>query len=225
MLDRLFGKDKEEVKPTPTWEIDKSFSFCYGHRVWSQELKEEYCATGDAHCACRHLHGHEGLLHVFLEGGELERGMVTDFKHLGWLKNFLDGVIDHKFILDLNDPWFVNIINAEPIYDVDGDKELLGVLARQPLNTTEDQVLSVVPMRVPGTEHLAGWTLDVEHLSGPEREFFEGFFLVNFLPTSENLCKWIFDCINEKMSKINVRVSRVTWNETPKSRASYINPE
>ena len=224
MLDRLFGKDKEEVKPTPKWEIDKCFSFCYGHRVWSQELKEDYCATGDTLCKCRALHGHEGLLHVFLEGTELTRGMVTDFKHLGWLKNFLDGVIDHKFILDLNDPWFINIINAEPRFHKDTD-ELVGLLPRQPMNTTDLNFLETVPMYVPGTEHLAGWTLDVEHLSGPEQEFFEGFFLVNFIPTSENLCKWIFDCINEKMSKINIRVSRVTWNETPKSRASYNNPE
>ena len=96
--------------PTPTpknyhevWKIDKQFSFCYGHRVWSQKLHGEYCESGDTSCKCRHIHGHEGLVHLFLEAGELERGMVTDFKHLGWLKNFLDDNLDHKFIIDLNE--------------------------------------------------------------------------------------------------------------------------
>ena len=78
------------------WVIDKQFSFCYSHRVWSQELKEDFCATGDNQCKCRHWHGHEGLVHVFLEGDTLERGMVTDFKHLGWLKNFLDDQVNDQ---------------------------------------------------------------------------------------------------------------------------------
>jgi 6-pyruvoyltetrahydropterin/6-carboxytetrahydropterin synthase len=58
------------------WVIDKQFSFCYGHRVWSQKLVAEYCETGDTACKCRHLHGHEGLVHVFLEGDTL--GLVEE---------------------------------------------------------------------------------------------------------------------------------------------------
>ena len=79
----------------------------------------------------------------------------------------------------------------------------------------------MVPAVVPGTEHHAGYSLDVSALDGPEREFFEGFFLVNFLPTSENLSRWLFDCVDAKMSLIDVRVERLDWFETPRSRASY----
>ena len=86
------------------WTIDKSFDWCYGHRVWSQELNEKFTADGDTCLACRQLHGHQGKLKVMLEGDELERGMVTDFKHLGWMKNFIDDVLDHKFIMYINDP-------------------------------------------------------------------------------------------------------------------------
>ena len=68
---------------------------------------------------------------------------------------------------------------------------------------------------------LAGYNLDVSLLSGPEEEFYEGFFIVDFLPTSENLSKYLYDVAHAKMSKIDVKVARVDWFETPKSRSSY----
>lgn len=214
-------------KPTGSqrWLIDKQFSFCYGHRVWSQMLIGDYCESGDACCKCRHLHGHEGLVHVFLEADQLERGMVTDFKHLGWLKNFLDNYVDHKFVLDLSDPWFINIINAEPIYEMSAERskgsQLRCLIPRQPLNTSNEEELLVDRVYVPGTNLLAGYTINVSKLSGPEQEFFEGFFLVDFLPTSENLSKWLFECVDAKMKLINVKTKRIDWFETPKSRSSY----
>lgn len=179
------------------WTIDKQFSFCYGHRVWSQKLVSEFCESGDTHCACRHLHGHEGLVHVFLEGETLERGMVTDFKHLGWLKNFLDDNLDHKFVIDKNDPLYGRIVG--------NDTKLL-------------------PVCVPGTDVCVGWEVDVNaHVFGSEPlyEMMEGFFVVDFVPTSENFCKWLFDLISYKMAQLGIKVSRVDWFETPKSRSSY----
>jgi 6-pyruvoyltetrahydropterin/6-carboxytetrahydropterin synthase len=151
--------------------------------------------------------------------------MVTDFKHLGWLKNFLDNYIDHKFVIDLNDPWFVNIVNAEPIYETSAEKpkgsQLRCLIPRQPLNTSDQEELLVERVYVPGTNLLVGYTIDVSKLSGPEQEFFEGFFLVNFLPTSENLSKWLFTCVDAKMKLIDVKTKRIDWFETPKSRSSY----
>ncbi|RLD76977.1 MAG: hypothetical protein DRJ15_14400 [Bacteroidetes bacterium] len=93
------------------WEISKTFSFDFGHRVFSQTLNTEFSIDGL--CACRFMHGHTGTVGVYLEGGELTKGMVTDFKHLNWFKKFVDDYLDHKFILSLNDPWFVNIVNAK----------------------------------------------------------------------------------------------------------------
>lgn len=212
-------KRSKKVEPTKRWMIDKQFDFCYGHRVWSQQLNADYCATGDACTKCRHLHGHQGEIHVFLEAPELERGMVTDFKHLGWFKNFIDDHLDHKFIIDLSDPWFANILNAVPVYNVTGEVTALTTVL--PMNTKEDQDIKTIPVVVPGTDYQAGYALDVSDMKGPEQEFYEGFFLVNFLPTSENLTKWMYECVEAKMSLINVHVTKVTLNETPKSRAEY----
>lgn len=200
-----------------TWVIDKQFEFCYGHRVWSQQLEAEFCETGDVNCKCRFLHGHEGLVHVFLEGDELTRGMVTDFKHLGWLKNFINSNIDHKFMVDINDPYFEKIINGKLVRGLDGQLVSLHIK----LDDNTHKVLPLIAVYVPETSHLAGYNLDVAQLEGCDREFYEGFFLVNFLPTSENLSKWIFDCVSVKMQRLGVKVSQIDWFETPKSRSSY----
>lgn len=194
-----------------TWVIDKQFSFCYGHRVWSQKLEEEYCQTGDTSCKCRHLHGHEGLVHVFLEGTELERGMVTDFKHLGWLKNFIDDNIDHKFIIDSRDPMFNQMIIETMRPHVETHHAML------------EGFPQYIPVYVPGTDHVVGHTLNLKFIKPgtPEYEVLEGYFVVNFVPTSENLSKWLFDAVNAKMSKLGIRCSQLDWFETPKSRSSY----
>jgi len=99
--------------------IDKTFEFCYGHRVWTQKLNGEYAA--DLKCACRHLHGHEGKLQVFLESptGQLDpTGMVTDFRHTEWLKKWINENIDHQFVIDHHDPLFNQIV---------GDRKLVTV--------------------------------------------------------------------------------------------------
>ncbi len=218
---------------THKWLISKEFGFDYGHRVWSQTLNTEYSI--DNKCICRHLHGHRATVHIFLEGEELHQGMITDFKHLNWVKAFFDNNLDHKFILDQNDPWFENIINGklstaefvvskgQDEWPVEGCdlKDDFHIIRRPVLKIVGGRNLKLIPSYVPGTEHLGGYNLDVSDLEGPEQEFYEGFFIVDFLPTSENLSKWVFDCVKSKMDLIDVKVSRIDWFETPKSRSSY----
>lgn len=207
-----------------TWTIDKQFDFCYGHRVWSQKLNADYCESGDASCKCRHPHGHQGHVHIFLEGDTLERGMVTDFKHLGWMKNFLDDHLDHKFILDRNDPHFEKIADGK-LKTVEWAEETspgyTEIKDREAVMTDSGKTLLLEPVYIPGTDTIVGHTLNISALEGPEQEWYEGLFIVDFLPTSENLSAYLYNIASEKMSKIGVKVTRVDWFETPKSRSSY----
>lgn len=204
--------------PKPQWIIDKKFDFCYGHRVWSQKLNEDYCDVNDTSCKCRFLHGHQGEIRVFAETTELKDGMVVDFKMLGWFKNFIDNYLDHKFIIDVHDPWFSQILNAKPVFE-GGVLKLLS--ATQTLNTKDGRQLDLIPILSPGTDKVVGWIVDVEGMSGPEREFYEGFVIVSFIPTSEHLSEWLFDIASNKMSAINVTVTKVIFSETPTSHAEF----
>ena len=175
------------------WIIDKQFDFCYGHRVWSQSLEVEYSL--DDCLMCRHLHGHQGKIKVFLESAQLQNGMVTDFKHLNWFKAWLDGVLDHKFILDRSDPLFFDLMSHYCREDVMDETKFFA--------------------------HDEGyWTprLEVIAEAGEAlREKYAGMVVVDFVPTSENLSAWLFSIVAKRMKPLGVRVHSVQFWETPKS--------
>ena len=177
------------------WIIDKAFDFCYGHRVWSQSLNSEYSL--DSCLACRHLHGHQGKIKIFLSSNRLDRGMVTDFKHLNWFKAWLDAVLDHKFIIDRRDPLFFDLMS----HYVDSGGKM-----------DESKMIY---------DSLGYWIPDLSCIptDSPEAlvEKYEGMIVVDFVPTSENLTAWIYEIVKKRMSKLDVVVESVEFWETPKS--------
>jgi 6-pyruvoyltetrahydropterin/6-carboxytetrahydropterin synthase len=122
--------------------------------------------------------------------------MVTDFHHLNWFKKFINDNLDHKFIIDINDPLFETII---PHFKT--KKELI---------KHEDGFFT------PNLEIIKD---EKEHI----KELYEGYVIVNFVPTSENLSKWLLEIVQKKMKKIDVYVSHIEYYETPKSRSTYYN--
>ena len=172
------------------WQISKQFDFCYGHRVWSQELNTEFSL--DSCLMCRHLHGHQGKVLVHMESDKLQNGMVTDFKHLNWFKKFLDDTIDHKFIIDINDPLFSTLL---PHY-----------------KTKENLVVMDENYKIPNLTIVKDEDIHI-------KEMYEGFIIVNFVPTSENLSAWLLKIVEKKMALIDIKVSHLEYFETPKSRS------
>jgi len=170
--------------------ITKKFECDYGHRVHNQTLNKDY-SIDDA-CVCRHLHGHRMTVAISLEAEKLTDGMVTDFKHLNWFGKFIDDVIDHKFIIDKNDPLFETITGCS--------------VSQVKKATHSDTVYG---------------RFDYSENTDLENEFYESFVVVDFVPTSENLSLWFFRIAQAKMNKLGITVKRVTFNETPKSEAVY----
>ncbi|MEA1913878.1 MAG: 6-carboxytetrahydropterin synthase [Campylobacterota bacterium] len=171
------------------WEISKQFDFCYGHRVWSQTLNKELAL--DACLMCRHLHGHQGKIIVHLQSNTLNNGMVTDFKHLNWFKQFLDDTLDHKFIIDIHDPLYDTML---PHYN------------KSDLN------------RMPQGYYVPDLTLiknEPDHIM----ELYSGYVIVDFVPTSENLSAWLLTIVQDKMLPLGIEVSKVEYYETPKSKS------
>lgn len=176
--------------------IGKDFNFCFGHRVWSQQL--DRILSEDAEYKCRHLHGHEGIITVSLIAAELELGMVTDFTNLTWFKTFIDKFLDHKFIMDLDDPLRPHLLPAHDTFQID-DRE--GYIAY--------------------TEY-GFWTPNLAIVQSREmKELYGSYVIVPFIPTSENLSKWFFKIVEKRMTTKRVKVESVVFRESAKSFAKF----
>ena len=159
-----------------------------GHRVWSQRLDHPELSI-ETECACKHLHGHSYEAKVFVGANELDdTQMVVDFKNLNFMKKFLDEELDHKFMVDVNDPNF-DIITG-----------MSDNLAETPNFTNLGELLPSDDDRVQ------------LHRSS--------FVLVNFVPTSENICKYLKIYAQDRIGTV-ADVTAVELWETKKSHARY----
>ena len=169
--------------------IDKEFHWEMGHRVWAQKLDRPDLSI-DVSCHCRHLHGHSYSIKVFLGADELDQSqMVTDFKNLNFMKEFVDNVLDHKFMIDINDPNFELITGTQPP---------LAVNFTNFLNLGESE---------PSTNE----NVQLHRNS---------FVLVNFVPTSENICRYLTYYAQERIGNFANVVAVELW-ETKKSHCRY----
>lgn len=186
------------------YKIDKEFSCCYSHRVWSQSLNSLFSLTGT--CKCRRLHGHQMTLKIGLQAEKLHNGMVTDFNHLAWVKRIVDDVIDHRFIIDSHDP-MLKMIFPE-VYDY------------------SDCITDFKWYKMFDADKLEAKLaeLDPDYRS-VVLEKCSSMVMVDFLPTSENLCKWFYDIASEEMKEFadaeGFGVAYVEFWETPKSHCRY----
>lgn len=185
----------KNTNDTRLWTITKQFDFCYGHSVYTQSLNVEYSL--DDKCVCRHLHGHQGTVLVSMRSTKLDkRGFVCDFKELNWFKKWVDDTLDHKMIIDLNDPGISYIV---PIWEkVQAHLKDIGHGAKI---VNPDYFKTLTDTRL--------------------IELLEGFVFVEFVPTSENLSAWMFSIVDAKMSKIGVITDSIQFFETPKSQSVF----
>ena len=179
--------------------IDKQIDFCFGHRVWTQNLDAKFSI--DDLCKCRHVHGHQGTIKIGLEAKSLEKGMVTDFKHLNCIKKLVDEYFDHRFIIDQNDPLFYNMFPEV--------QECGLVWHESNLFATPDM----------------SYFKDVD-VASPIYEKLEGLVVVDFVPTSENLCKFLAILTDFTLTGLDgygtrFRLSHIDYWETPKSHCRY----
>lgn len=72
---------------------------------------------------CRHIHGHSASFEItFTAIKSDECGFAVDFGDLGWIKDCLDDIFDHKLILSSKDPF------AKPLEKMMTEHDLAEVL-------------------------------------------------------------------------------------------------
>ncbi len=106
------------------YEIVKTISFCYGHRLLN------YVGP------CAHLHGHNAKVDVHLASDKLDvRGMVVDFGDIkSEVKAWIDKHLDHTLLLCKDDPIRTSLDAANEKYyvmDVNPTAENIAALIYQ----------------------------------------------------------------------------------------------
>ena len=113
-------------------------------------------------------------------------------------------------IMDFNDPYLLNIV--APLDFVDSDFYLHIHCA--------DISVSQLSLAIIDDD-----VLREAALTPAEREVLEGLVVVDFVPTSENLAKFIFDWVSMRMAEHckeeEITVQSVVFEETPKSSSTY----
>jgi len=184
------------------YTIFKSFNIAYGHSVWKQRLNEQL--SEDCTLACRFQHGHNADVTIFVEAETLDdKGMVLDFKELGFVKRFLDTVVDHKMIIDIDDPMLTKFYPA---------LESLNIIQGESV----DKYLEFHEIG----NYFTIWPEWYVELSAREIEIYSGIIIVPFIPTAENLAKWVFEYTQEVLNGF-AKVKKVQLWETPKACAEY----
>jgi len=178
-----------------TFTIGKDIRWHMGHRVWTQNI-----ASNIAPNKCRHLHGHEYVLTVeFAISTAIDTvqsfDMVLDYTYYKLLKEFIDSIFDHRFLLDANDPildsdMFKSLTNyltkryslvfdlSEPVY-ID-----LNMNTIKPNITATKDVITF--LRQEKQKLLLAVCIATNDLvDSATAEFIESFVFVNFVPTAE----------------------------------------
>lgn len=134
--------------------------------------------------------------------------MVTDFKNLECIKVLVDDILDHKFIMDISDPLFDSLFNnssGSVIWDEYGigridESHIDAELKKLSLNEEDEDRYQA------------------------EKDKLEGLVVVDFVPTSENLCRMFATVAKTRLKSLfgeRVRVAYVDFWETPKSHCRF----
>lgn len=142
-------------------------------------------------CKCRWLHGHNGVIKVDLMKDELVRGMVLDYNELKFIKEFIDEFLDHRMIMDIHDPMLPMLVRCRR-------EELTAYADRYKFFKVKPDERALVTNEM--------------------KELYESLTIVHFVPTSENICKAIYEGLDAE----GIPVVKVSFKETDKTEAMYI---
>jgi 6-pyruvoyltetrahydropterin/6-carboxytetrahydropterin synthase len=216
------------------FEISKVIEFSAAHSVYSQKLNPKWAKN--TYPKCRRLpgHGHNYKLIVYLKSEKLDEArMVTDFGHLGWLKEFIDTCFDHKTIFGMDDPSLLFFLEKLGLIK-DGKFSLPNINGETPslkaIAVNKDyklQTFEFKEIEVSSLKEFHYLTFDNFKVNSTSKDadfyqrFLDGIALFNGSPTSENFARFFYYFVSKNVEPLGVECSKVSIFETEKSCATY----
>lgn len=187
------------------YTVEKTFEFDLAHRIHNQNLDDKFTEKKDPVLKCRRFHGHTAQLKIKLGANELVNDMVLDYNEIGFVKNMIDDILDHRTLISLDDPLYEKVVKR--IY----------------MDYSNSETIYITPSWW-GSSYIV-----TNRITDPDiREFMSSFTLVPFTTSSENIASWIAGIVKEHIdlynsrNKTDVKLISVSYKETPKSEAVYM---
>lgn len=205
--------------------IEKTFDNLHvAHRVFNQQLfscMRDNCNRDEM---CRKIHGHSALFRIGLTSDVLINDMVLDYNNIGLIKKALDMHYDHRFTICDTDPLFEFLV-LRAYEELTGENGVRFDLVNELYGGPDYNVVTV---------HISD-EVRLKHAGNPLIELLDSFTITNFNTTSENLAKWMYKVVEHSLKEMaektederlreilkNVRVAKVTYQESNKSVATY----
>lgn len=187
------------------YRIQKTFDWSMGHRVHNQQLNDVFSCGSS--CKCKNLHGHSYSATISIMAEKLHNNMVIDFTDLKFIKAWIDRHLDHKFLLDEEDPML----------------EGMGLPSKQGLKeaTNRLSVYSEDCIAAAYDEHEEDEGIELVSLED-HVTWLSSYVFMDGVPTSEEIAKLIYDYAVSELSTVdNYVVESVTVSESPSSAATY----
>lgn len=188
------------------YTIEKTFDgFDVGHRVCNQDLDFCFTDVGNREPKCLRFHGHSAKIKVKLGSDQLiKHGVVVDYNEIGFVKDLIRQLFDHRTMIWSNDPIF---------------KEIYLPLAEKSKLVLFDTEYC--------TQNFKAQKFKLDDVEDYVKDLFNSFTVLSFTSTSENISKWLFEVVKtkildyNKLNNTNVKVLSVSYLETDHSEATY----
>ena len=195
------------------YTIEKTFTGDLAHRIHTQRLDSDFTEGNSKVLKCRRFHGHTFGLKVKLGSSTLENNMVLDYNELGFVKDMVNDILDHRTLIATSDPILLKVIMP---------------VASNYITRNEDEICSLTTETPWTSEEYMALKFNIETVKDPDiKEFLDSFVIVPVTTSSENISKWIFGIVESRVNKFNqvhntdVKVVSVSYKETPNSEAVY----
>ena len=185
------------MKQTLDYSIE--IPVCYSHRVWDAKQ------TVDA--SCRRIHGHSARIRITLRYNTANCSHAEIAAVATEVSTFFKTEVHNRFIIDDADPMFYTLVAS--LYEAlcsANNSEMSCSMFRGVKFNDKTVAYFVDLAAVPSSENT------------PVHDVLSSYFIVNFCPSSGNLCRWLFTTIEPRFKSIGADVVTVEWQSTPDTR-------
>lgn len=187
-----------------TYKAD--YRLCYAHRVddhtFSQTEKP------------RMIHGHTADLSIVVNYSSKDTQFRLVDTAVSEVFTFMGSQFFNRFFIDCNDPMYYTLVTS--LYESVAEK--LGINLNEVNFDMLRDIHTESEIVVAKEVNLAPFRID---RNSPIHDVLKSYVVLDFCPSSDNLCKWFYNIVDSIVSPVGAEVEFVEWSSVPNKTTIY----